>query len=390
MARINTTRIFFHILYWIVYVLINGVLTCIYQGVPVRENLGMAFAGELYVLPIKVGLTYYTFYYIIPLYLDRSKLIKLIGMSLLGFEVAAALYRVVLIEIYFRNFLPEVYARTSILNSIGLTMALFDLFTAVAAATTIKMIRMHYSSREAAQQLRQEKLHSELNFLRAQTNPHFLFNTLNNLYGLARKKSDHAPEAIMKLSKILRFMLYECRQPFISVSEEARIIRDYIELEKLRYNNRLHVEYHLDLQEAPGAQIAPLLLLPFVENSFKHGASGTTGFVEIHIALAIHGHLLSFSVENTAEAGSHDTNTPTNGIGLVNVSRQLELLYPDNHVLTTQYEDGMYKVWLEIELERPAIVPEMLAYGEDDLPELWPAEASEMQETEPEGGQKAK
>jgi two-component system LytT family sensor kinase len=123
------------------------------------------------------------------------------------------------------------------------TSLAFDLFITVAAATTIKMIRVHYKSLEFEQELLREKLQSELNFLRAQTNPHFLFNTLNNLYVLARKKSDRTADAIMMLSKIMRFVLYDCRSPRIPVADEARIIQDYIELEKLRYNDRLRVQY---------------------------------------------------------------------------------------------------------------------------------------------------
>ncbi|MBK6931414.1 MAG: histidine kinase [Saprospirales bacterium] len=116
--------------------------------------------------------------------------------------------------------------------------------------------------------------------------PAFLFNTLNNLYVLARKKSDRTADAIMMLSKIMRFVLYDCRSPRIPVEEEAKIIQDYIELEKLRYNNRLRVEYEETISP-PGGAIAPLLLLPFVENSFKHGAGSTIGTADIPIKLHV-------------------------------------------------------------------------------------------------------
>jgi LytS/YehU family sensor histidine kinase len=192
-----------------------------------------------------------------------------------------------------------------------------------------------------------EKLQSELSFLRAQTNPHFLFNTLNNLYVLARKKADETPQAIMMLSKIMRFVLYECRAPLISVADEAKVIQDYIELEKLRYNDRLVVDYQEDMDDANTA-IAPLLLLPFVENSFKHGASGTTGKVVIRIHLFLREADLHFMVENTIDPDTEPT--ASSGIGLKNVQRQLDLLYPERYDLLTERSDGMYKVDLKVQL----------------------------------------
>ncbi|HMX41071.1 MAG TPA: histidine kinase, partial [Saprospiraceae bacterium] len=182
-------------------------------------------------------------------------------------------------------------------------------------------------------------------------NPHFLFNTLNNLYILARKKSDKTSGAIMMLSKILRFMLYDCRAHQIAVADEAKVIQDYIELEKLRYNDRLYVRYEENLEQ-PHALVAPLLLLPFVENSFKHGAHSTTGDAEIHIRLSVVDKKLSFMVENTVE-GEDKTpaSTGSSGIGLKNVQRQLDLIYPGRYRLHNGREDELYRVELELELD---------------------------------------
>lgn len=347
MARLSSSRLAAHISFWVVYVMLNGILICIMRGEPIGDYLPKAIFGEIFVLPLKIGLTYFVFYYIIPLYLDRSKVWKLVGLTLLGFAVTTAIYRLLLGLVYFPLF--EAGKPAIILwNPKGLMLTLFDIFITVAAATTVKMIRLHYKSRELEQQLQREKLQSELNFLRAQTNPHFLFNTLNNLYVLARKKSDRTADAIMMLSKIMRFVLYECRAPSISVSDEAKVIRDYIELEKLRYNDRLTVDYREEFDGA-GASIAPLLLLPFVENSFKHGAGGTTGEVHIAIRLALHEKRLSFTVENTVDADQRPVGT--GGIGLKNVQRQLDLLYPGQYRLQTGRENGQFKVRLEIALE---------------------------------------
>jgi two-component system LytT family sensor kinase len=252
--NLNWQRISLHILFWVVYTPLNAVLNCILQRAPVEEAFQFALTAEIFSLPVKLLLTYFVFYYVIPLYLDRSKIWKLIGLLLLAFAVATVLYRLETAYIFYPLFKPEV--NYNMLSPEGLLLTEFDLFITLAAAITIKMIRVHYKSLEFEQELMREKLQSELSFLRAQTNPHFLFNTLNNLYVLARKKSDKTPDAIMMLSKIMRFVLYECRAPRISVIDEAKVIQDYIELEKLRYNKRLTIDYQEDIDN-PHTAIAP-------------------------------------------------------------------------------------------------------------------------------------
>ena len=342
MERVNWTRIAYHISFWLVYLLLNSWLGSLFNKI----ELDRAFLGEAFVLPVKIALTYFVFYFIIPLYLDRDKVWKLVGLTLLAFVVASLLYRIVTAFIFFPLFEPE--HDIPFLFLPGFYLTAFDLFITVAAATTIKMIRVHYKSLEFEQQLLREKLQSELNFLRAQTNPHFLFNTLNNLYVLARKKSDRTADAIMMLSKIMRFVLYECRSPRIPVADESRIIQDYIELEKLRYNNRLSVQYEESIEQA-GGSIAPLLLLPFVENSFKHGANSTTGDAHISVRLHLKNNILNFEVKNTAE----ETERPPNpeGIGLKNVKRQLDLIYPDRYEMTAGRENGFFTAKLRVKLE---------------------------------------
>jgi two-component system, LytTR family, sensor kinase len=140
--------------------------------------------------------------------------------------------------------------------------------------------------KHAAKQLRIEKQEAELNFLRSQTNPHFLFNTLNNIYALSRDKSDLAPESILRLSQILRFMLYETNGDFIAIEQELKIISDYIALEKLRYDDTLRINFNHDIEDMKQA-LPPLLLMPLVENAFKHGVSETRHqpFIDIHLSV---------------------------------------------------------------------------------------------------------
>ena len=197
------------------------------------------------------------------------------------------------------------------------------------------------------QQLRIEKQAAELNYLRAQTNPHFLFNTLNNIYSLARDKSDLAPESIMRLSKILRFMLYETGGDYISVEQELKIMDDYIALEKLRYDDSLHINFNHNVEDMKQA-LPPLLLIPLVENAFKHGVSETRGapFVDIH--LAIKNRQLLFVVKNSTEKFPEQQIVKEN-IGLTNLRRQLELLYKDFE-LTARQGESEFTTSLKINL----------------------------------------
>lgn len=201
--------------------------------------------------------------------------------------------------------------------------------------------------RQTAQQLRIEKQEAELNYLKSQTNPHFLFNTLNNIYSLARDKSDLAPESILKLSKILRYMLYETSGAFIAIEQELKIISDYIALEKLRYDDSLHVNFNYDVEDMKQA-LPPLLLIPLVENAFKHGVSETRNqpFVDIH--LTVKNRQLAFFVKNSTETMPEEVPVKEN-IGLSNLRRQLELLYTDYH-LSIQQAENVFHATLKINL----------------------------------------
>ena len=210
----------------------------------------------------------------------------------------------------------------------------------------IRHVYLHIKLRQTAQRLRIEKQEAELNYLKSQTNPHFLFNTLNNIYSLSRDKSDLAPESILRLSKILRYMLYEAGGQYIAIEQEIKIIDDYIALEKLRYDESLHVNFNHDIEDMKQA-LPPLLLIPLVENAFKHGVSETRNrpFVDIH--LSVNKRVLSFIVKNSRDGG--DEQTVKENIGLSNLRRQLELLYKE-YSLTVQQAASSFTATLKINL----------------------------------------
>lgn len=211
----------------------------------------------------------------------------------------------------------------------------------------IKHIHGYIRLRSAAQRLRIEKQQAELNYLKSQTNPHFLFNTLNNIYSLARDKSDLAPESILRLSKILRFMLYETSGDYIAIEQELKILSDYIALEGLRYDDSLHINFNYDVEDMKQA-LPPLLLIPLVENAFKHGVSETRTrpFVDIH--LSVNKRQLEFVVKNSTDTYFGDGSLKEN-IGLSNLRRQLELLYLDYN-LSAYQTDSVFTATLKINL----------------------------------------
>jgi sensor histidine kinase YesM len=210
----------------------------------------------------------------------------------------------------------------------------------------IKYVKQRIATINKERELIKEKLSTELKMLRNQLNPHFLFNTLNNIYALSRKQSNQTPDAIMKLSELLSFMLYESGKDFISIKKEVTFLQDYISLEKIRYNERLTVVFDkkIDNYDQP---IAPLLLLPLVENAFKHGASQLRYDSFINIFLSVNEGILSFEICNNYDIAQH--KAASTQIGLQNTQRQLELLYKEQSL---QYftAENMFNVRLSINL----------------------------------------
>jgi two-component system LytT family sensor kinase len=228
--------------------------------------------------------------------------------------------------------------------------AIYQVESGIASLFFFGIIKQVYDYNKllrVTQQLRSEKAEAELQYLKSQTNPHFLFNTLNNIYSLARDKSDQTAESILRLSKILRFMLYETSSATITITQEQELISDYIALEQLRYDSSLRVNFTFDIEDA-SQQLPPLLLIPLVENAFKHGASEASGASFIEITLSARQQRLSFVVKNAAE-GLESQKVSKENIGLANLRRQLELLYTDYH-LSTKHEESVFTAALHINL----------------------------------------
>ena len=195
-----------------------------------------------------------------------------------------------------------------------------------------------------------EQLTSELRFLRAQVNPHFLFNTLNNLYYLAVNQSPQTPEVIAKLSGMMRYMLNDSNHLTIPLSREVEYMENYIELEKLRLNDEVPIGFQVNLGGNESIRIVPLILITFLENAFKHGIGNGTGKSWITVNLELNNGQLHYQVKNSRMADTEKTVTESSGIGLVNVRRRMELSYPAAHKITVLETADEYSVDLKIDL----------------------------------------
>ncbi|MER3376044.1 MAG: histidine kinase [Allomuricauda sp.] len=191
---------------------------------------------------------------------------------------------------------------------------------------------------------------SELQFLRSQINPHFLFNNLNNLYSYALQNSPKTPEIILEMSGVLRYMLYESKEQFVPLKKEIEQLGNFIRLYKLQIENRGHVNFET-VNIKPGYKIAPLILIVFIENAFKHSQSGQSSNIEIDISVKMTDSVLEFHCKNNFEAVP-SLDTIAKGIGLQNVQKRLQLLYPHKHQLDINEENKSYIVYLRLELEK--------------------------------------
>jgi LytS/YehU family sensor histidine kinase len=223
---------------------------------------------------------------------------------------------------------------------------------ATFAMTIDRIIVQKNKNEKALLQLERDKNKAELGALKAQIHPHFLFNTLNNLYALTLQKSDKAPETVATLSSMLDYMLYQCKDPFVLLKKEIDFIQDYIDLESLRYGNKLTLNFTHHLH-SPDVMIAPLILISFVENAFKHGASKNLNESVIEIELTTNQNQLSFKVFNTLTSNTqNDTKNELRfGIGFSNSQRQLELNYKNNYDLKSTKTDTSFEILLTINLK---------------------------------------
>ena len=316
----------------------------------------------LAVIVPQIALTYVLIYWLLPEYYYKRKNYFVTGAItvcvLLAFYFVAAIFK----------YSPVVYnyiAGTGGGGAMGflamLQVVIIDQLSTVPIilgfALTIKLVKRWWLKQKETEQLSKEKTKAELQLLKAQVHPHFLFNTLNNIYFFTLTNSAQAPVMIKKLSGLLNYILHECDQPLVLLEKEIKMIQDYMALEKIRYAEQMQMTIDID-GKADEKMIAPLLLIPFVENSFKHGASKMITQPWVKLTIQIENNWLHFKVTNSKPA-TNESSLSKGNIGLKNVTKRLELLYPDTHELSIVSEPGSYAVHLVLQLydiKNPTII----------------------------------
>lgn len=230
-------------------------------------------------------------------------------------------------------------------SEFGILNAMMNVVFAVSVAFGFEKFIEQSESQKKLAELSKEKSDTELKFLKNQISPHFLFNTLNNIYGLSLKKDDETPEIILKLSKIMRYNIYDSANSKVTIEKEIENLNDFIDIQKIRYKN-LKISFDFKMDNA-NQEISPLILLHFVENAFKHGASESLSQSYINIALSLNNKVLLFAVENSKEMLNEKFSTK---IGFKNIKRQLEILYP-KHFMEIMDEKNRYKIFLKIDFK---------------------------------------
>jgi two-component system, LytTR family, sensor kinase len=319
------------------------------------------YAIKFFFYVIFQGLAVYVnLYYLLPTYLEKGRLVTYIALVILTIGCAAAL----IVPGYY---LTAVAAGKTLSQLFGIDhfdfwkIFLANPLASVTAASTlamsIKLAKNWMQTKRRQQRLEQEKLETELNFLRYQFNPHFLFNTINSIFFLIHKNPHGASDALAKFSDLLRYQLYECNETQIALSKEIDCLVKSIELQKLRQNENMEVNVEIDRLQTWHWGIAPFILMTFVENAFKHVSKHTDKSNWIRIKLAMNGQQLQFSVFNSTSHSVFKEVIHYSGIGLKNVQRRLDLIYPDRYELDIQSQQASFEVRLLLGLSEWTALP---------------------------------
>lgn len=281
---------------------------------------------------------FYTTYFFISSYFTGNKryltglfIVVTFALTISFIKLVIAVYNSNILMRY-GDHLEKTFTKGEYFSS-AIIITLFFMFLGYG----FRLVSNSYQMEQARKTLETEKLNAELAFLKSQINPHFLFNSLNNIYSLAYQKSDKAPEAILKLSEIMRYMLYESNDEKVSLEEEINYLENYIDLQKLRVKEQVYLELTINVDNYQH-RIMPLLVISFLENVFKHGVA-TDKAHPIRITVEVNNNRLHFKAQNKKNKLNKDK---TGGIGLTNLKRRLELGYPDKHTFIIQDNEDYY------------------------------------------------
>lgn len=337
-----------HLLFWItvfLFLVLSG-------SINTFGSYRYFYENYLLVVGTQIIAAYVCIYLLIPKFLNQGKPVQF-GFWLLILLMALFAVYMAVREFYFdpaygefynsisKKYLPDTYLERLLDFSVFLSKCLLFL-----TPTALLLMLRFYRNQRHYLKLNEQKKVAELTALKHQLNPHFLFNTLNNLYSLALKKSDRTAEVIERLSGILDYILYRCNDTYVPLKNEVGLIENYLALEKVRYGERVAISFENSVDSE--VKIAPLLLLTFIENAFKHGVSQELKKAKISISITLEGADIVFSIVNTKPKILGSNVSENEHIGLNNINQQLNLIYPNAHSLQIDEKPDTYAVTLKL------------------------------------------
>jgi sensor histidine kinase YesM len=344
-----------HLLFWVVVYLLSVSRNRTIDGH--EEALADLLINCAFDLFFSIIATYFLAYLIIPKVINAKSYYFVVFYFLIGSYLIAALARVMTVHVLEPITRMPPFTQEPVLEILTdlphLARGYFlPAFSTAWVFTFLKLIKDQYLVQKRALQLEKERAEAELKILRAQLNPHFLFNTLNNIYSLSLMNSPVTSKSIAGLSEILDHVLYRCNGTYVLLSAEITLLKNYIGLEKLRYDDRLQVNFHQSIDG--DAEIAPLILLSLVENAFKYGAGEDIGNPTINIDLELKENRFQFMISNSFMKKDNDGTNEK--IGLNNIRKQLDLIYPGSYELRLSQHEETFVALLIIHLQHPVVV----------------------------------
>ena len=343
--KISSVQINTQIYFWLTYFTFNVLRWGVFY-----QDYAYSLKSNLIGFPIHITLCYLFIFIFLPK-LFQGKVFEFFSLITLSLSVAVLLKFQLTFSFLSEDVLPEYTAITSNITFNYLIQAVLGEVYVISFVSCIKLVIDWTKQREFLLNTNKILLENELKYLRSQIQPHFFFNTLNNLYSLTIDKSDKAPDLILKLSDLMKYFLYETGKEYQSLSNEIKHIKDYIDIEKLRYNEELKVSFNIR-GAVKKTMIRPLLLIPLVENAFKHGARNSKKNSYITIDLKINSSEINFKVENSFSKSTKPIKVQVGGIGLANIKKRLEINYgKENFSLNTFEEKNKYIAELIVKLK---------------------------------------
>lgn len=335
----------YHALFWVIYFLVN-----ILRWGSYYDDYLYSLRSNAVEFPLHIILVYFNIYVLMPRLIPK-KVGLYIGALTISVFITVLLKGLITYNLVTTDLFKESPFEERLFGINYLAASFIGEVYVVGVVTAIKMTIDWVKFKDKAADLAKTNLETELAYLKSQIQPHFFFNTLNNLYSLTLDKSDKAPETVLKLSELMSYVIYEAKEETVSLTNEINHIQNYIDLEKLRYGDKLKLSFDVS-GDISGVRLPPILFLPFIENCFKHGTKTRSSEIPISIGIRVENGRIIFTCKNEVTNGE-DVHKKLldphhNGVGLTNTERRLKLRYPNNYDLNIEKTDTEYSVTLKI------------------------------------------